>query len=113
MHCQSACISSAGPMTLECRRALCNCWSTVAPKHVLPDSFYYCWSVVSSVPKHPMQLPECCGSRACIAEAPFETVGAYFCKKKKRHFVQEGHFHKKKKKRNFFGWGVFALKIYF
>ncbi|KAL4204975.1 hypothetical protein AMTRI_Chr01g134870 [Amborella trichopoda] len=34
MHCRSACVSSVGGMSLECRSVLCNCQSIVAPKHV-------------------------------------------------------------------------------
>ncbi|ERN04283.1 hypothetical protein AMTR_s00077p00172030 [Amborella trichopoda] len=37
MHCQSSCVSIARAMSLECQSALCNCWSIVAPKHVLSE----------------------------------------------------------------------------
>ncbi|KAL4195444.1 hypothetical protein AMTRI_Chr05g73380 [Amborella trichopoda] len=55
MHCRSTCVSSAGPMSLECR-------STRAPKHVLLE--------------RPLRLLEHIVSRTCTAGAPFATVGA-------------------------------------
>ncbi|KAL4182562.1 hypothetical protein AMTRI_Chr11g93900 [Amborella trichopoda] len=110
MHCWSACVSSAREMSLECRRALCNCQSTMARKHVLSECLLrllecivsrmctvgapsatagalclYCWSDVTLehvLSKRPMQLRKRCGSRACIAGAPFEITGAHFHQKK-------------------------------
>ncbi|ERM95028.1 hypothetical protein AMTR_s00009p00241330 [Amborella trichopoda] len=74
MHCQSACGSIAGAMSLKCRSALCNCWSAVTPKHVLPD-LRLSERIVSKTctAGAPSALLERC---VFSAEAPYPTVGA-------------------------------------
>ncbi|ERN05453.1 hypothetical protein AMTR_s00007p00245670 [Amborella trichopoda] len=87
MHCWSACVSSAGALCLECRNALFNYWSTVAPKHVLPERHLRLPERIVSIiapfettlsPKHVLPEHLLILSKHCVfsAGAPYAIVGA-------------------------------------
>ncbi|KAL4193484.1 hypothetical protein AMTRI_Chr06g177080 [Amborella trichopoda] len=86
MLCQSACVSSARLMSLECLSALCRWRNVVAPMHVLPEHPFETARAhlfpERVLPEHLLLLPECCvfsagaSSRTCTAGAPSTTAGA-------------------------------------